>query len=137
MTTLASDDTSGPFRVLVMDDEGTVCDIVEKILTRCGYAVTGAPDGQTAVALYRQALSDGEPFDVVVLDLTVPGGIGGKEALESLLEADPQVKAIVSSGYIYDPVMVRPSRYGFKGVIVKPYTARALREEIGRVLKGD
>ena len=137
MKTLASDDTSGPSRVLVMDDEGAVCDIVTKILARCGYSVASAPDGQKAVALYRQALADGEPFDVVIMDLTVPGGIGGKEAIKGLLEVDPQVKAIVSSGYIYDPVMVKPFRYGFKGVLVKPYTARALREEIVRVLKGD
>ena len=112
-----------------------VCDLASKMLTRCGYTVATAPGGKEATALYRQALEAGAPFDLVIMDLTIPGGIGGKEAVKELLALDPHVRAIVSSGYADDPVMANPSKYGFKGTVAKPYTARALREAVASALE--
>ncbi|MEI7899717.1 MAG: ATP-binding protein [bacterium] len=124
-----------PARILVMDDEGMVCTLVTKMLTRCGFAVTTAPGGQEAIDLYKQALEAGAPFDVVIMDLTIPGAIGGKEAIKDLLAMDPHVKAVVSSGYADDPVMANPARFGFKGVVAKPYTQKELLEVVRRVMQ--
>jgi PAS domain S-box-containing protein len=123
-----------PAKILVMDDEVMVCDLAAKMLTRYGYSVATAPGGQETIALYRKALEAGAPFDLVIMDLTIPGGTGGKEVLQTLLALDPKVRAIVSSGYAEDPIMGNPAAYGFKGTVAKPYTARALREAVARVL---
>jgi PAS domain S-box-containing protein len=123
-----------PAKILVMDDEEMVCDLVVKMLTRFGYSASTSHSGQEAIALYRQALEAGASFDLVIMDLTIPGGIGGKEAVKDLLAIDPNVRAIVSSGYADDPVMANPTKYGFKGTVAKPYTARALRETVARAL---
>ena len=76
----------------------------------------------------------GTPFDLVIMDLTIPGGIGGKEAIKSLMAIDPQVKSIVSSGYADDPVMANHAEYGFKGIVAKPYTKSELLEAILKVI---
>ncbi len=123
-------------RILVMDDDETVCALVVHMLTPCGFSVATAPDGQKAIAMYRQALAAGEPFDVVIMDLTVPGGLGGQEAVKELLAIDPHVRAIVSSGYADDPVMANPAQYGFKGVAAKPYSLSMLTEVVRQVLQG-
>jgi DNA-binding NarL/FixJ family response regulator len=83
-----------------------------------------------------QARESGHPFDVVIMDLTVPGGMGGKEAMTRLLEGDPQIVALVSSGYSNDPIMSEYRKYGFKGVISKPYKLEHLSEILRRVLSG-
>jgi PAS domain S-box-containing protein len=125
-----------PARILVMDDEETVCHLVERMLTRCGFAVATAGGGQETIAMYRQAMKDGAPFDVVIMDLTIPGGIGGKDAIKELLTIDPHAKAIVSSGYADSPVMANYADYGFKGVAAKPYTPNELRNALAQVLNG-
>ena len=124
-----------PARILVMDDEETVCRLVERMLTRCGFEVATAPGGQEAIAMYQQGMKDGAPFDVVIMDLTIPGGIGGKDAIKELLAIDPHAKAIVSSGYADSPVMANYADYGFKGVAAKPYTPNELRNVLARILK--
>ncbi|MFA5205132.1 MAG: response regulator [Lentisphaeria bacterium] len=124
-----------PAKILVMDDEETVCRFVVKMLTRCGFSVATAPDGREAVALYQEAMAAGTPFDAVIMDLTVPGGMGGKEAIKDLLAVDPHVNAIVSSGYADDPVMANYADYGFKGIAAKPYTPGELRTVLARILK--
>ena len=124
-----------PARILVMDDDASVCKLASKMLARCGYSVATAPDGKEAVGLYRKALETGEPFDAVIMDLTIPGGIGGKEAIKDLLALAPGVRAIVSSGYAGDPVMANFADFGFKGIAAKPYTLQELREVVARVLK--
>jgi DNA-binding NarL/FixJ family response regulator len=84
--------------------------------------------------MYRQALKTDKPFDVVIMDLTIPGGMGGKEALEKLLQLDPGVKAIVSSGYSNDPIMSRYKQHGFRGVVTKPYSVRTLSETVLNII---
>jgi len=117
-------------RVLIMDDEEIVRDVASGMLEHIGYEVEVAKDGAEAIALYEQAQESQVPFDVVILDLTVPGGMGGKETIEKLIELDPQAKAIVSSGYSTDPVMSDFREYGFSSVVSKPYKIEELREAL-------
>jgi PAS domain S-box-containing protein len=121
-------------KILVMDDNEMVCALAARMLANCGYTVATAAGGREALAMCRQALEAGAPFDAVIMDLTVPGGIGGKEAIRELLAIDPQVKAIVSSGYADDPVMANPAAYGFNGTAAKPYTQSQLRDVLARIL---
>ncbi len=125
---------SGQGRILVMDDEEIVLDVAQKILRHLGYEVYSAKEGREAVEMYRKARESGRPFDAVILDLTVPGGMGGKEAMEQLMKLDPAVKGIVSSGYSDDPVVADFKDYGFSGVISKPYQIPALSRTLHRVL---
>jgi len=126
---------NGQGRVLVMDDEPNILNFSHVALKRLGYEVELARDGAEALRRYREAAEAGKPFDAVIMDLTIPGGMGGKEAIKHLLELDSQAKAIVSSGYSNDPVMAEFQKYGFRGVVAKPYEirelARVLHEVIG------
>jgi len=120
-------------RILLMDDEKMIRDLVEQMLNRFGYDVELAKDGDEAIELYKKATDSGKTYDVVILDLTVKGGMGGKGAVKRLLEIDPQVKAAVSSGYSNDPVMTDFRRYGFIGALPKPYTMKNLLEALDSV----
>lgn len=126
--------SAGKGRILLMDDEEIVVDVARKMLESLGYEVESTSDGAEAIDLYKKAKESGNPFDIVIMDLTVPGGIGGKEAIKRLLEIDPGVRAIVSSGYSNDPVMSDFKRYGFKGVVAKPYKVKDLAEVLRRVI---
>jgi len=123
--------TVGKGRILVMDDEAPIRDLVARMLQPLGYEVATAEDGAEALRLYETARADGHPFSVVVLDLTVPGGLGGQQTLQRLLTLDPHAKAIVSSGYSEDPIMANYHQYGFAGMVAKPYRLR----EFSRTLK--
>ena len=120
----------GTGRVLVVDDEDTIRDLVEFTLTRLGYKVSQAATALEGVNIYREKFDAGKRFDAVILDLTLPGGMGGKEALKKLIEIDPTVNAIVSSGYATDATMSRYQDFGFHGVIAKPYEAA----ELGKIV---
>lgn len=122
-------------RILIMDDEQLVRDVACEILQFLGYKVTLAKDGADAVELYRKAKESGRPFDAVILDLTVPGAMGGKEAIVRLKQLDPEVKGIVSSGYSDDPIMTDFRAYGFVGVIAKPYQMAELGEVLQKVVQ--
>ena len=122
-------------RVLVMDDEEIVRNAAGRLLDRIGFEVESAPEGQTAIAMYREALSSDFPYVAVILDLTIPGGMGGREAIQELSEIDPEVKAIVASGYSDDPIMAEYRKYGFSGRVAKPFTIDELGRELGRVLR--
>jgi len=118
--------TCGKGRVLVMDDEPQIRSLARQMLGRLGYRVEVVADGRTAIDVYKEAKASGDRFDVVIMDLTVPGGMGGKDAVKAILETDPAAVAIVSSGYADDPVMADFGRYGFKGVVPKPFTMAEL-----------
>ncbi len=122
-------------RVLVMDDEDIVCQVALGMLEHLGYEAEAFPDGESAVEAYRKAMERGRPFDLVIMDLTVPGGVGGAEATRMILEFDPSARAIVSSGYSENPVMSSYRTYGFKGVMEKPYTLGKLRDTVSTVLQ--
>lgn len=124
-------------RVLVMDDEEIICELVDYALTPLGYRVGQALDAKTALRLYEEAAAAGEPYDVVIMDLTIPGGMGGKEAVKKLKELDPKARAIVSSGYAMDPIMSRFRDYGFCGVIAKPYDVDELEVAISHAIAQD
>ena len=126
--------TRGHGRILVMDDEEIVRDVLGKILQRFGYDVEFARDGMEAVDVYRAAIDSAKPFDAVIMDLTITGGMGGIEAIELLRLIDPDAKAIVSSGYSDDPVMSDFRKYGFDGVIAKPFRAEELSAALGKIL---
>ncbi|MEJ2031621.1 MAG: PAS domain S-box protein [Deltaproteobacteria bacterium] len=121
--------------ILVMDDDEAVNEVATEMLHHLGYRVKTVCDGAEAVTAYRQALAAGEPFDAVITDLTVPAGMGGEEAVRRLLGIDPQAKVIVSSGYGNDPIMSDFARYGFKGVIPKPYRLTDLSKTLQEVLE--
>ncbi len=123
------------YRVLFMDDDENVRVMAASMLRKCGYVVDFADDGLAAIDKYAAALERGEPFDVVIMDLTVRGGMGGKEALRKVLEIDPHAKVVVASGYSTDPVMAEYDRFGFKGRLVKPFLMRDVEEELARVLR--
>ena len=125
----------GKGRILVMDDEKMVIKITGHILNRLGYEASFSKDGTQAVKMYKKAMKSGSPFDVVILDLTVRGGMGGKEAIKKLIEIDPKIKAIVSSGYSNSPVMTSYKDYGFIGVIAKPYNINELSKKLNEVLR--
>ncbi len=125
---------SGKGRILVMDDEPFIRELAEEMLSLLGYEVTSVKNGQEALQVYQAARVSQKPFDAVVLDLTVPGAMGGKEALEHFLEIDPQVKAIVSSGYSNDPVMSNYSAFGFRKAIQKPYRIQEISEALKTVI---
>ncbi|HTY23982.1 MAG TPA: PAS domain S-box protein [Desulfomonilaceae bacterium] len=127
----------GSGRILLMDDEDSIREVAKEILSTLGYEVELARDGTEAISLYRTAKDSSHPFDVVVLDLTVPGGMGGAEAIERLREIDPEVKAVVSSGYSNDPIMSDYTGYGFRGVVAKPYTAKELGATLRAITTGD
>lgn len=128
----------GHGKVLAMDDQLSLLKMVGKMLNSMGYEAVFATDGAQAIEMFRDAQQSQSPFDLVILDLTVPGGIGGAEAITELLKMDPNVKVIVSSGYSNDPVMANYQDYGFCGVIPKPYTRAQMAELLNKILgKGD
>jgi len=113
-------------RVLVMDDEEPIRNLITTALTMFGHDVVCTPDGEAFLAAHAAASAEGRPFDLAVLDLTIPGGMGGKDAIRNLRERDRNIHAIVSSGYSTDPVMAQCGAYGFNAVLPKPYQIRDL-----------
>jgi two-component system cell cycle sensor histidine kinase/response regulator CckA len=122
-------------RILVMDDEDSVRDVIATQLAHLGYEAVLVKNGAEALAAYQVALENGQPFAVVIMDLTIPGGMGGQETMRHLLAVDPKTKAILSSGYSNDPIMQNFTAYGFRGVVAKPYRIQQLREVLQSVLK--
>ena len=133
----AGEHWAGKGRVLVMDDEETVRNLAGEMLRHVGYEVEFARDGNEAVRTYKSAMDSRRPFDAVILDLTIPGGMGGKAAIKKLIELDPGVKAIVSSGYSNDPVMADFRSYGFSEVVPKPYRLQELSKALYNITAGE
>lgn len=125
------------YRILLLDDEPAICEITSILLRKLGYDAVITSKGEDSIEAYRAALDQGARFDVVILDLSVPGGLGGKEVIAALLEIDPEVKALVSSGDANDPAVSQFRDFGFTGVLMKPYTKAVLDETIKKVINSD
>jgi nitrogen-specific signal transduction histidine kinase/ActR/RegA family two-component response regulator len=121
-------------RILFMDDEEAIRDMTCALLTRLGYSVTAVNDGEAVIKAYKAAKQVCRPYDAVLMDLTIPGGMGGREAMQELLKFDPQVKGIVSSGYSSDPVMADYQEFGFRARVAKPYRVQDLAKALRTVL---
>jgi len=121
-------------KILVMDDEDDILQVTCRILKRLGYDAYSAHDGFEALRMYNEAMKSKVPFDLVIMDLTIPGSMGGKDMIVQLLQMDPRAKAIVSSGYSNDPVMSDYKKYGFSGVISKPFEIAELKRTIASIL---
>ena len=121
-------------KILVMDDEEVICELINYSLSALGHEVVDCREGKTALRLYKEALDAREPFDLVIMDLTIPGGIGGRETMQELQKIDPSAKAIVSSGYALDPIMCHFKDYGFCGSIAKPFDLVHLEQEVQKAL---
>ncbi len=125
----------GKAKILLMDDEQVIVDMTREVLKFLDYDVMFAPDGLSAIDLYKQEKASGVPFDIVILDLSIGHGLGGRETIDHLRKFDPEVKAIVSSGYINDPVVEDFSRYGFCARLTKPYNIKDLKNLLETVMK--
>ena len=125
---------AGSGRILLMDDDASVRDIGAQLLASLGYEAVTASDGAEALSRYAAAQREGRPFAAVILDLTIPGGIGGVECLVRLRDLNADVRALVSSGYSNDPIMAEYARHGFAGVIAKPYRLEELGAGLQRIL---
>ena len=126
---------SGKGKVLLMDDEQIILDVTCEILKFLKYDVMSARDGLAAIVLYKKEKAAGSPFDIVILDLSVPNGLGGKETIEQLRNFDPAVKAVVSTGYTNDPVVQDFSHYGFSERLTKPYNINEMKNLLEKVMK--
>jgi PAS domain S-box-containing protein len=137
--TAPKQDDAGPIfghgRILVMDDEAEVREVLGKILERLGYQASFAADGYEAIKIFKETVELGQSFEAILMDLTIPGGIGGKETLAQIKKIDPQVKAIVSSGYSDDAIMADYREYGFSDAISKPYKISELSQILHKVIK--
>ncbi len=127
---------SGSGRVLIMDDEGPIREMAGQMLSHLGYEPSFAANGSEAVEQYKAALKQGCPFEVVILDLTIPGGMGGAETVRRLHAVDPNVRAVASSGYSSDPIMAEHRQFGFAGALAKPYTIVEFSRMLARVVGG-
>jgi PAS domain S-box-containing protein len=122
-------------KILIMDDKSFIRKSAERALNIYGYDVSGAENGEEALSLYKKALDEKKPYDVVILDLTVPGAMGGLKTLKELRKIDPNVRAIVSSGYSDDPIMSEHEKFGFNAIIKKPYEYFELAEAVKKLIK--
>jgi CheY-like chemotaxis protein len=125
---------SSQAKILLMDDEQMVRAIAKEMLMKLGHEVELSENGKEAIKLYMEAINTNNKFDIVIMDLTIPGGMDGKEAVQEILNLDPDAKVIVSSGYSNDPVMANFKDYGFCSAIVKPYQLQELSKVINQLI---
>jgi PAS domain S-box-containing protein len=123
-------------RVLIMDDEPEIRSLLVRIMQGLGFRAEAVASGDAAVQTFRDALAVSDPFTLVIMDLTVPGAMGGRDAIHHLRELDPNVKAIVASGYFNDPIMADYKKFGFSGVIAKPFNLDEIRRLVQRITTG-
>ncbi|MCJ8331874.1 MAG: response regulator, partial [Lentisphaeria bacterium] len=121
-------------QIMIMDDEDMIRGMLTLLLKRNKCDVTPACNGEEAIVAYKAAMETGNPIDLIIMDLTVPGAMGGKDCMEKILKIDPEAIAIVASGYSTAPVMADHSAYGFSGVLQKPYPIDDLLKEIDNLL---
>jgi len=121
--------------ILVMDDDEPILDVMGTMLEKFGYEAVCVENGEEAISAYKERLSSAQPFNMVIMDLTIRGGMGGKEAIKEILALDPKARVIVSSGYSNDPIMANPHEYGFLDVLQKPFTMKDLSSKISLVME--
>jgi PAS domain S-box-containing protein len=136
LAAVAEEDLMGSGRILVMDDERVIAEMASAMLVSAGYDVSLASNGAEAIEKFEAARRSGTPFDAVVLDLTIRGGMGGEKVLLELQKIDPKIVAVVSSGYSESQVLANPAAYGFNGVTAKPYRRQDLLASVKKVLSG-
>lgn len=117
-----------------MDDEELVRDVAEAMLLQLGHKAILVEDGVEALKTYQAQMDNDEPVDAVIMDLTIPGGVGGKDAVQNILDIDPKARVIVSSGYSNDPIMANYHEYGFVAAVVKPYQVKELEKILAKAL---
>jgi CheY-like chemotaxis protein len=123
-------------RILVMDDEEIICELLRELLGSFGHEVATSSEGGETVRRYREAMELGRPFDLVIVDLTIPvGGMNGEETIRALRTLDPKVRAIVASGYLQNPVLTNYRDHGFCGMVTKPYSISELLREVSRAME--
>jgi CheY-like chemotaxis protein len=122
-------------RVLLLDDEADIRSTASRIFRHLGHEVSTAADGREVIAACRNATHSDKPFDLLLLDLTIPGGMGGRETLEEILRFAPETRAIVTSGYSQDDVMAHYRDHGFHAALQKPFSLEELREAIAAALR--
>jgi CheY-like chemotaxis protein len=121
-------------KILLMDDQEQILKMTERMLSKMGHTVVLAKDGKEALALYRNEFEKGAPFDLTIMDLTIPGGMGGREAVIEIHAVNPHARVLVSSGYSNDPVMANHADYGFSGAIVKPFQLNELKQILRKLI---
>jgi len=121
-------------KIMVMDDDEMIRTMTGAMLARMGFESEFAVNGEEAVKLYKKNLSTGDQFDLIIMDLTIPGGMGGEDTVKEILALNPKVKVLVASGYSYDPIMANYADFGFCGAIVKPYQMQDLNSAIQAIL---
>jgi len=121
-------------RILIMDDETSILELTSRMLALQGYEIETACDGDSTVAQYKAAMDSGNGFDALILDLTVPEGMNGYDTFKAVRELDPGVKAILSTGYSHDPVVINYKSHGIAGVALKPYKVKELFDAVRDVL---
>ncbi|MBT4511480.1 MAG: response regulator, partial [Chloroflexi bacterium] len=129
------DIVSRGLKILIMDDEEIFSSSLKQILAEMGHQVCVVGEGRQAIIRYEEAVGDGREYDIVLMDLTIPGGMGGRETIAELKNRHPKIKTIVSSGYYDDPVMADFHKYGFSGALAKPFNIEDLVREINRVVE--
>ncbi|HOT20323.1 MAG TPA: ATP-binding protein, partial [Spirochaetota bacterium] len=122
-------------KILLMDDDFTIYEVVSHMLDMYGFTVDWVESGEKAIAQYKKSLDEKRPYDIIIMDLTVPGAMGGAQATKEILRINPDAKVIVSSGYSNDPIMSHYKEYGFKGVIAKPYRIEEIMNVINDLMK--
>ena len=120
--------------VLIMDDDTILCDLMTAMLHELGYRTCLVESGEEVIEQYMRSKASADPFAVVILDLYIPRGMGGKDTIKELLQRDPEARAIVSSGRTDDPVLYNFREHGFLGALVKPFTYEEFKLTLGRVL---
>jgi CheY-like chemotaxis protein len=121
-------------KILLMDDEQVILDVTDEVLKFLGYDVMFARDGAAAIEIFSRENLGGDPFDLVILDLSVPEGMGGREAFEKLREIDPLVKVVISSGFTNDSLMTDHAKYGLAGILAKPYRIADIRALLEKMI---
>lgn len=124
----------GDGKILIMDDDDEIRDVGSRTLGYIGYNVESVKDGVEAIEMYKRSIAEGKPFDVVIMDLKVHGGMGGKEAVEKLHEIAPEAKTVASGGFPNDPIIVNYQEYGFNGAMCKPFEFKELNKLLQKII---